>query len=158
MKVSKCMRKKVITIPINANIKEAVDILAKHNISGAPVTDKDGNLLGIISEADIFEKLRTEFRELHLVFPSLPLISVGFVEIPKERKAREVYDELVNTKVEEIMTRDVITASPDDDLGQVIQLMVKHKVNRIPIVRDHKILGIVTRGDILKALSKGEDD
>ncbi|MEM3396858.1 MAG: CBS domain-containing protein [Thermoplasmata archaeon] len=158
MKVSECMRKRVITLPANATIKDAVDTLARHNISGAPVVDEKGNLVGIISETDIFEKLRTEFRELRLVFPNLPLISVSFVEIPKEKKAREIYEELVNTKVSEIMTKDVVTASPDDDVGQVIQLMVKHKVNRIPIITDHKIKGIITRGDILKALSKGKDE
>ncbi|MEM3444460.1 MAG: CBS domain-containing protein [Thermoplasmata archaeon] len=158
MKVYECMRKRVITIPDTATIKDAVDILAKHNISGAPVVDADGNLVGIISETDIFEKLRTEFRELRLVFPNLPLISVSFVEIPKEKKAREIYEELVNTRVSEIMTRDVVTAAPEDDVGHVVQLMVKHKVNRIPIVTDHKIKGIITRGDILKAIAKGENE
>jgi CBS domain-containing protein len=158
MKVAEVMRKRVITLMPDTTLKDAVDRLAKHNISGAPVVDEDGNLVGIISETDIFERLRTEFRELRLVFPSLPMLSVGFVEIPKEKKAREAYEELVNTKVSEIMTTEVITASPEDDIRDVIQLMVKHKVNRIPIVTDHKLRGIITRGDILKALSRGNDD
>lgn len=151
-KISKIMNTSVIGINPETNLKAAVDILAKNNISGLPVVDEEEKVVGIITERDVVEYSDS----IHVI----PLISssswvsphTDVSEIASFRKGFELLD---NTKVEKAMNKDVVKANEDNICSEVIDLMKKHKINRVPVVNNEgKLTGIVTRTDILNHLAE----
>ena len=111
------MSKKVITVSPSATAEDTIRMLYLNRISGAPVVDADGELLGLI----------TEFQLLGVVFdPELKEVRVGT-----------------------FMTRDVLTVDESDLLSNVASLMVSHRIRRLPVVRNNKVVGIVARRDVI---------
>ncbi|MCJ2564279.1 MAG: CBS domain-containing protein, partial [Candidatus Thermoplasmatota archaeon] len=109
-------------------------------------------VLGIMTETNILESLKTHYKELKMRVPPETIIGISFVEIVKKREAVEAFERIANTPVRDAMTREVVTAAPDDEVEDVIQMMVRNDVNRIPVVDKGVLVGIVTRGDILRAV------
>lgn len=115
------MTPNVVTIPPTTTIQEAIDLLVVRRISGLPITDEAGRLVGII----------TEFALLAMA-----------------------YDKNVQSDpVERHMTRDVITVSATDSLSRITDLFILHRVRRLPVVKDGRLVGLVSRQDVLAALS-----
>ncbi|MCL4384906.1 MAG: CBS domain-containing protein [Actinobacteria bacterium] len=141
------MTKNVITIKPDITIRELSDVLLKNNISGVPVVDDEGKLIGIVTEADIIkENIKVQFP-----FYFDPLMVSGYV-VDFEKYNADIKDYL-NTPVEEIMSRRVKTATPQTPLNEVADIMVYNKVNRVPIVDENKkVVGIITRADIIKTM------
>ena len=108
------------TIRPEAPIEDAIDLLLNRQISGLPVTDDDGHLVGVI----------TEFALLAMV-----------------------YDQQVkNHTVEQHMTRELITVNYDDPISRVADLCIVHRVRRLPVMKHGRLVGIIARRDVLKAL------
>ncbi|MEM2839413.1 MAG: CBS domain-containing protein [Thermoplasmata archaeon] len=148
------MTKKVVTLSPEDTIASASMKMSAAKISGAPVTDESGKLIGILSEADILRSLKTHQRSLHLVYPSLSAISVTFREQITEREASDAYKDIENMKVKEIMTKEVETVREDEEIRGAIKKMISRGINRLPVVDDeNKVIGIVTRGDILRGIA-----
>lgn len=111
------------TDPINI----ATEMLIEHNITGLHVTDKKGNLVGILSEKDV----------LNLVFKK--------------------QDRILDLPVSHYMTKDVIAFEHDEDVEEMCRFLIKSPFRRAPIPRDKKLIGIVTRRDLLKSLLSMND-
>lgn len=159
MKVETVMTKDVITLSAEDSVLEASMKLSQRKISGAPVVDSEGKLTGLLSEADILGALKTYEKTLHLVYPSLSSISVSFREQIKEKEASDAYRELETVKVGDIMTTDVETTRPDEELRAAIKRMIAKGVNRLPVVdRSGKVIGIITRGDILHGIAENNNN
>jgi len=146
MIVQNVMSKKVITILSGSTLKEAAQILIKHKISGAPVVDKGGKLVGVISEKDLFKAL---FPGLHELIADIKL---WLYHQEMEDRARD------NEKIviDNIMTKDVLTIKPDTPVMRAGSIMLTRGVHRL-VVYDHrnkKIVGIVTRGEIFRRILK----
>ena len=152
MKVKDVMITDTVVLSPEETIVDAVEKFAKHRISGCPVIDDEGHVIGIMTETNILESLKTHYRELKMKVPPETIIGISFVEIAKKREAVEAFERIASTPVKDAMTRKVITAAPDDELEDVIQKMVMNDVNRIPIVDKGVLVGIVTRGDIIRAV------
>jgi CBS domain-containing protein len=154
MQVGSIMTRKVVTLSPDDTIAEAAMKMSSAKISGAPVVDSSGRLIGILSEADILRSLRTSQRSFHLVYPSLSAISVTFREQVTEREAIEAYKEIEKVKVKDVMTKEVEVAHAEDELRTAIKKMISRGINRLPVVDDQgKVIGIVTRGDILRGIA-----
>lgn len=154
MKVKDVMVKKAVVLSPEETVADAVENFAKHRIGGCPVVDDERHVLGIMTETNILESLKTHYKELKMRIPPETIIGISFVEIAKKREAVEAFERIANTPVKDAMTREVVTAMPDDELEDVIQKMVRNDVNRIPIVDKGVLVGIVTRGDILRAVQR----
>lgn len=154
MKVKDVMVKKAVVLSPEETVADAVEKFAKHRIGGCPVVDDERHVLGIMTETNILESLKTHYKELKMRVPPETIIGISFVEIAKKREAVEAFERIANTPVKDAMTREVVTAMPDDELEDVIQKMVRNDVNRIPIVDKGVLVGIVTRGDILRAVQR----
>jgi CBS domain-containing protein len=155
MNISEIMTKKVVTLKHTDTIKDAIIKFAQYHISGAPVVDDENNVVGIVSEADILKTLRTRYKELKLVFRSIPMMSVYFTEHPKKKGLSEALKEVYNSPLSKIMKTDVVTINTTDLVEDAIPLMTSKKVNRLPVLdTNKKLVGIVTRGDIIAGLSK----
>jgi tRNA nucleotidyltransferase (CCA-adding enzyme) len=112
------MTKEVITVKPGASVKELAKLLHKHKISGAPVVDPKGQIVGIVSEADILA-----------------------------RKGRQV---------KSIMSTKVIGITEETPVEEIAAIMTNHKVKRLPVLRGEKIVGVVSRADIVSAIARGK--
>ncbi len=139
MQVGKIMTKNPVTIPDSATLLKTAKILKDNNISGAPVVNEDGDLVGIVSEKDVFKALYPS----HAEFYDSPGIWVDLESL--EEKTRDAIDK----PVQDFMTRDVITVNSNASLMQVGSMMMVRGIHRIVVTtQDNRIEGIVTRRDI----------
>lgn len=156
MKIEAIMVQDVVTLYADETLKEATDLFAKHGISGVPVIDKTRKVIGILTEADILRELKTKTRQISMVFPSSHALGMTFKESITYKEVQDAFKEVGGTTVSEAMQNEVVTAAPEDSVAEVAHKMVTHKVNRIPVVeKDGVLVGIVTRGDIIKGLVAG---
>jgi len=132
MKVCDIMNRDVITCHPREKVSVILYKLKTFNISGMPVVLK-GRLEGIITRTDIIEYLT---------------MGLEVTEIDKEELLTKY-----NTPVGEIMKRDVITVLPGTPVEEAAKIMVEHNINMLPVVQEGKLIGILTRGDIIKALA-----
>ncbi len=144
MKAADVMVSNVITVGVNASIGEVAAILLNNNISGAPVVGEKGELVGIVSEGDLMRRPETGTSKRHSWW--LELLS-------NERTLAAEYVKSHSRKVADVMTSDVITARPDTPLGEIAAMLERNRIKRVPIVEGGKIVGLVSRANILQALA-----
>jgi len=139
----------VITVTPQTPVRDAARLLVERHISGLPVVDDDGLLVGIVTEADFLYKEATPK-------PPEPLLRWFGRSLWLERltgAARKVEGRTVG----EVMTHNVITAEEDTPVQVLASRMVRFGVNRIPIVRGRRVVGIVTRADVLKVFQRSDE-
>ncbi|MFQ6060084.1 MAG: CBS domain-containing protein [Thermoplasmata archaeon] len=151
------MVKKVAVLHPEDSLAEAITKLAERDVSGCPVVDDQCRVVGMLSETDILSHLKTEYKKLKMKYPPEIMFGITFEEVREEKELPKAFQEIGDMKVKELMSRDVISATVEDTLEKVVRLMVKNKVNRIPITKDGKLVGIVTRGDIITGLYREEN-
>ena len=153
MKVKDVMNPDVVFCKPDDTVREAAKILKDNNISGAPVLD-DGQLVGIVSEGDLLELLVVpEKGDLWLPSP-FEVIEVPIRELLSWEETKKMLSDVGSTIVEEIMTKDVHTISSEASVEEASELMVRRRINRLPVMENDRVVGIVTRGDIIKGLAK----
>jgi CBS domain-containing protein len=145
MQVSQAMSTKVITIQPDASIAEAIDLMLGSHVSGLPVVDREGTLVGLLSEGDLLRRA-----ELGTQKPRARWIEV----LLGPGKAAEAYVQTHGRKVEELMTADPIAIAPGADLSEAVDLLNRHKIKRLPVTLEGRVVGILTRADLLRALAK----
>jgi CBS domain-containing protein len=136
------MTTNVISIPAQATILEAARMMLRNRISGLPVVDAQGRLIGMVTEGDFLRRseIGTERqRPRWLEF----LLGPG--------RMAEDYVRAAGRKVEDVMTRDPVAVSEDDDLQTMVELMERRRVKRLPVLRNGKIIGIVSRANLMRA-------
>jgi len=144
MNASDVMTKDVLSTRPDATILEAARLMVQKRISGLPVIDAHGAIVGMVTEGDLLRRSETgtqRKRPRWLEF----LIGPG-----------RLADEYVHTagrKVEEVMTDHVYTVEEDAPLEKIVHLMERHRVKRLPVVRNEKLVGIVTRANLVHALA-----
>lgn len=145
MKVKEIMTKEVVSVKPDDNVRDALALLFKMQISGLPVIDANGKLAGMFTEKEI----------LSYTLPSY-IENVGrFIYEENPKSVRNKFKELCNIKVEKLMRKDVITTTEDVTLCEVARIMLTQKARRLPVLdKAGKVIGIIARNDILKALDK----
>ncbi|AKB19593.1 MULTISPECIES: CBS domain-containing protein [unclassified Methanosarcina] len=153
MKVTDVMNSNVVFCKPGDTVREAAKVLKENNISGAPVLE-DGQLVGIVSEADLLKLLLIpEKGNLWLPSP-FEVIEVPIRELLSWEDTKKMLSDVGSTKVEEMMTKNVHTISSEASVEEASELMVRHRINRLPVVENDRVVGIVTRGDIIEGLAK----
>lgn len=153
MKVKDVMNPDVVFCKPDDTVREAAKILKDNNISGAPVLE-EGQLVGVVSEGDLLELLVIpEKGNLWLPSP-FEVIEVPIRELLSWEETKKMLSDVGSTKVEEIMTKDVHTISSEASVEDASELMVRRRINRLPVMENDRVVGIVTRGDIIKGLAK----
>ena len=133
----------VVTVHSDATVKEIAEILLAKGISGVPVVDAAGALIGIVSEGDLIHRVENETERRRSWWLEL------FAD--RERMAQDFIKSHAR-KAGDMMTRQVVTVKRDTPLSEVSSLLEKHKIKRVPVVDGGKIVGIVSRANLLKAL------
>lgn len=137
-----------IVVSLQTPLNQAIQILASKRISGLPVVDEVGKLLGIISETDLMWQETGITPPAYIMF----LDSVIYLQNPAtyERDLHKV----LGQNVGEVMTKNPITVSPDKPLRDAARLMNEKNVHRLPVLdSEGKVIGILTRGDIVRAMA-----
>ena len=141
------MTKDPVCVSPETKIEEVTKLLLQNKISGLPVVDENQNVVGVVSEKDLMVKAT----ELKIPFYVTLLDSIIFLENPirfnSELKKYTAY------RVKDAMTTPVISVDENAPLAEVVELIQKKNVNRLPVIRNHKLIGIITRNDVLKAIS-----
>lgn len=146
------MTEKVITIKKESSIEDLSEILLKNKISGVPVIDDDGKIEGVVTEADII----VQDTDMH--FPRYFKLLDGIIYLDSLNRFRDSLKKHLATKVEDIMVTKVRTISPDTTISDIAELMLRQKINRLPVVdEEDKVIGIVTRADIVRSMIPGEN-
>jgi CBS domain-containing protein len=151
MIVRDVMNVKPVTCQAEASVTEAARILRENMISGMPVLDGE-RLVGIVSESDLLRLLAKE-DEGGLWLPSpFEIFEVPFRDLVKWERLHSAIDDLSRKKVREVMSRNVHEVSPEDSIEEAASIMTRHRINRLPVVEEGRLVGIVTRGDIISSL------
>ena len=132
MKVSEIMNRGVLSVTPQDRVCDVIDLFLENNITGAPVTEQ-GKIVGMISRKDI-----------------LPLITTFDLDCSSLEQIRRT----CSNYVVDHMQGEVITVQPVEAVEKCALLMTSNSINRLPVIEDGKLVGIVTRGDILKALAQ----
>jgi CBS domain-containing protein len=144
MKAADVMVTNVITIGPDACVQDVARILLGSRISGVPVVGPDGRLLGIVSEGDLMRRVEAGTGRKRpwwlAMFTGREVLASEFIK----EHSRNVTD---------VMTRQVVTATPDTSLSAIASLLEKNAIKRVPIVSEGKVVGIVSRANLLQALA-----
>ncbi|MDQ2085615.1 CBS domain-containing protein [Herbivorax sp. ANBcel31] len=151
MKAKDIMSKDVVTVKKDATVEEIAHVLTDKNISGVPVVDEENRVIGIVTEKDML------YKNVKPHFPPVVEILGGLIFLKGVKKYNDELKKLVATKAEEIMTKEVFTVDEDYDIDNIATLMVEKDIKRIPVVKDSKLTGIISRADILKYIAKSMD-
>ena len=145
MFVRQIMLVPVITVDEDCSLEEAAKIMLDRNIGGLPVIDDQGNLCGIVTESDFVAKEKGIPFSIYR-FPQM------FGEWMPHEHVERIYESARRRVVREIMSRDVISVTEVDTIETVLEKMLKGGIHRLPIVRDRKPVGIVTRHELLRLM------
>lgn len=156
MLIEEVMTKEVITCAPGDTVESIVRLMSEKDISGVPVTE-NGRLVGMITEEDIMKILSVPEKSTTLWLPSPleVLLEIPFKELLQLRNMQRTLTDVSKATVKGVMSKNVQTIAPDDDIENAAEIMVRYKINRLPVIKDSSIVGIVTRDDIIHSLAGG---
>ena len=145
MRVKDIMVKEVATLSPEMSVRDAANILADRRISGLPVIDAAGKIIGMFTEKEILKEILPSYVE-----------QVGkFVYETDTKAIRKKLASLNEVRIKEVMRREVLTITEDASISEAARVMLTQKARRLPVVdKDNKLTGIVARIDVLKAFTK----
>lgn len=147
MKVSEIMRQPVIVMREEDTLEEAARVMLENDLRGLPVVNEQGRISGFLSVSDFLAK------EKCLPFSRFHAAQLFGKWIPKDGIER-IYEEARQTPVKDVMTSGVVFVTEEAAVEEVVDLMVKRDLNRIPVVRDGAPVGIIARYDLLKMIAQ----
>jgi CBS domain-containing protein len=148
MRAQDVMTTNVISVAPSTSVRELAGLLCEHGISGAPVVDAAGQLVGIVSEGDLLHRAETETERRTEKRRARWLETLA-----TDRELARDYVKSHARTVGEIMVRPVITVTPETELNEVADILETRRVKRVPVVRDGKVVGIVSRANLVRALA-----
>jgi CBS domain-containing protein len=152
-KVEEIMTRKVVTVKETDSLQDVATIFKANRISGAPVLNDKEEVVGVVSEADILKVLDT----FHWYTPVLTTLDILHLREEQSHDIQQDIEKASEMKMEEIMSTNPETISPDTSIDDAAQIMHATGFNRLPVVDgDGKLVGIVTRADIIASLYEPE--
>jgi CBS domain-containing protein len=142
MKVGDFMTRRVVTVAPDASILSAAQLMLEHKVSGLPVIDDHGRVVGIVSEHDLLRSHDDGGKQPHWL-----QLLIGKAELADECAGCH------DRKVSEVMTRDPVTVTAASPIGEACRLIEDHGIKRLPVVRDGMLVGVIARADLVRALT-----
>jgi CBS domain-containing protein len=138
MLVREAMTTEVVTVRPDATLHEAARLLSQHGISSMPVVDEAGQLVGVLSEADVVRESLVPDQRAHLLL------------VPVREGPAATY-------VADVMTSLPLVVRPSDDLAEAVQLMTDAVVKCLPVVQERRVVGVVSRADVVRQLARRDE-
>jgi len=145
MNAGDVMTQKVFSVTPNTPVRQVASFLLEHSISAVPVVDAMGSLLGIVSEGDLYRRVEVgtlEKRSWWLSFFAAP-----------DEEARE-FKKTHGLVAADVMTKGAVVVTTESSLADVAEILDRRSIKRVPVVRDGKVVGIVSRANLVRALAK----
>uniref|UniRef100_A0A7V4G7E7 CBS domain-containing protein n=1 Tax=Desulfobacca acetoxidans TaxID=60893 RepID=A0A7V4G7E7_9BACT len=142
------MTREVITVNVDASVEDLARLLETHRISGVPVLDQDGALVGVVTQSDLVRRSR----DLELP-PALNILDIHlFLETPSRFLKR--LTQLLGNRVGEVMTPHPVVVAPDTPVQEIARIMDTQKVHTLPVMAEGKLVGIVGKLDLIRGLAR----
>jgi CBS domain-containing protein len=137
-----------VTVPPDASVARIAELMDGRAISGLPVTNASRKLLGIVTDADLVS------RNTRIEAPPITALAEdgSVAELPADFRARLRHK--VGTRAKDVMTAKVFTVGPDEDVETLAQVMVKHGINMIPVVEKDRLVGVASRADVIRWMTR----
>jgi CBS domain-containing protein len=145
MKAGDIMTRDVLTVGSFATISAAIEIMVVNRVSGVPVVASDGKLVGVLTQGDLLRRVETGTSERHSGLLSL---------LVNPRDPALDYVRTHSRRVDDIMTAEVVTVTEETPLSEVVSLLEKHRIRRVPVVQGDRLTGILSRADLVAALGR----
>lgn len=144
MKTGWFMTRRVVSVGPDASILDAARLMSQNNVSGLPVVDADGSLVGIVSEGDFLRRaeIGTECKR-----------SRWFEVFTRSGQLADEYARSHGRKIEEIMTPDPATVTEDTPLDEAVEVMERRRIKRLPVLRGRQLVGVLSRADLMHAVA-----
>jgi len=144
------MTRKVLTVKEDMTVEEVAKFLIEHRISGTPVVDENDRLKGIVTEADLI------IRNKKVHIPTVVQLLEGVIYLESPKRFEEEMGRILGQKVSEVMTKEVVTITPNTYIEDIATLMSTERKYLLPVMEKDKIVGIVGKADVVRAIAKGE--
>jgi CBS domain-containing protein len=148
MRAMDVMTTNVITVEPNTSVQELATLLSERGISGVPVVDRDNRLVGVVTEGDLLHRAETGTERRIQRRRSRWLDTFA-----SDQEGARDYVKAHGRVVREIMTRDVISVGDTTELADIATLLETKRIKRVPVLRDGKLVGIVSRANLVRALA-----
>lgn len=148
LKAKDIMTTNVLTVSKGASVKDIAKLFTDKKIGGAPVVDENGKVIGIVTDGDLI------MQDVKIHYPHYLNLLDGFIILGSTKKFEEQLRKAIGAQVQDVMTEDVITVEEGASVEDVATAMMEKHVSRLPVVREGKLVGMITRGDIVKAISR----
>ncbi|MCD4813243.1 CBS domain-containing protein [bacterium] len=149
-KASDIMTKEIFSVQPDMTVKAVAQFFLQNNISGAPVLDDHAALVGIVTEGDVI------FRDATVHAPTMITLFDAIIYLEGTQKHEQELKKIIGGKVEDIMSKDVVTISPEADLQEMATIMHEKKKHLLPVVESGKVVGIVGKADMVRAIIQEE--
>jgi len=143
------MTKNVIAVTPDTTVERLAKLMTEHKISGMPVLDENGKLVGIVTENDLISRNK----RLHI--PTVMTIFDAIIYLERPKKLEEEMRKMMGTSVSDICTKRVITIKEDTPLIEIATIMSEKKVHLLPVMRGEELVGIVGKADLVRGLAEG---
>ena len=147
LKAKDIMTRNVTTVRAATTIEDLARTLMEHKISGAPVVDDNGDLIGIVTENDLIS------RDKRLHIPTVMRLFDAFIVLESQSKIEKEIKRMTAITVNDIYIKEVITATEDTPVQDIATIMSEKKVHLIPVVEGKKIIGIIGKIDLIKGIT-----
>ncbi|KAF0178650.1 MAG: hypothetical protein FD164_2169 [Nitrospirae bacterium] len=138
----------VITVKQTMTVEEFARLLIEHRISGAPVVDEAGAIKGVVTENDLI----SQNKRLHI--PTIIRLFDAYIMLGKPDNIEKELKKMTGTTVADICTKEVVTIAPETSLEEIATIMSERKIHLLPVLTGGKIVGVVGRIDMIKAMLK----
>lgn len=147
-RVGDIMSTDVVTVGPETPVSQIAILMSQNDIGGLPVVDKDGDIVGVVTEVDLIVR-NTRFK-MPAFFTILDMIF--YLETPQHYEER--LEHMLGTTAEEIMSKPAKTVAPNATIKELAELMVERRMNPIPVVDNGRLVGIVSRSDIVRLMAR----
>jgi CBS domain-containing protein len=148
-KISDIMTKEIVKVGPDTRVRDIAQLMTDHGVSGLPVVDKDDQLLGVVTEMDMIVR-NTRFK-----IPNFIMILDHIIYLETPQQFQERLENMLGVTAQEIMTEEPATIAPDATIEELSELMADREVNPIPVVENNRLVGIISRADIIRLMAEG---
>lgn len=146
LKAGEIMTREIISVAPDMSVADLATLLWEKSISGAPVVDTDGRLLGVVTENDLID----QSKKVHIPTVLNILDSMIFLENPA--KLDKEIKKMTGTRVRDIYTPDPVTVTEDTPMDELASIMAEQRLHTLPVLKDGQLVGIIGKADIIRSL------
>ncbi len=140
------MTTEVITVTPETTVQELAQLLTTNNISGAPVLDASGSLLGVVTQSDLI----VQKKKIHI--PSMITLLDSFIYLENPDRMIKEMKKFAGSKVEDILSKDPLTVDEDTPLEEIATIMAEKNIHTLPVTKEEELVGVIGKKDIIKTL------